>query len=89
MNSVVERLLESYVQCGGIKNLNGHHLPSKNAVAGLTDDLLRIIFPGFIADEQVPLRDLPHEAALRLSSLQKRLMREIKKSLTLHPLPRG
>jgi serine O-acetyltransferase len=87
MNSLVEQLLESYARCGGIKHLNGANLPSKNAVAALTQDLLHIIFPGFIAEHQTSMSDLPHETALQLSSLQKRLKREIAKSLEMHPVP--
>jgi serine O-acetyltransferase len=86
MKNLVDELLESYAHCGGIKHLNGANLPSKNAVAALTQDLLHIIFPGFIAEHQVSMQDLPHEAALQLSSLQKRLKREIAKSLEMHPV---
>jgi serine O-acetyltransferase len=86
MKSLVEQLLESYAHCGGIKHLNGANLPSKMAVAALTQDLLHIIFPGFIAEHQVSMHDLPHETALQLSSLQKRLKREIAKSLDMHPV---
>ena len=86
MNNLVEELLGSYAQCGGIKHLNGANLPSKMAVAALTQDLLHIIFPGFIAEHQVSMQDLPHETALQLSSLQKRLKREIAKSLEMHPV---
>jgi serine O-acetyltransferase len=84
MKNLVDELLESYARCGGIKHLNGANLPSKMAVAALTQDLLHIIFPGFIAEHQVSMHDLPHETALQLSSLQKRLMREIAKSLEMH-----
>jgi serine O-acetyltransferase len=81
MNRIVEQLLESYAECGGIKHLNGGHLPSKMAVEALTRDLLHVIFPGFISEQEVLMRDLPHQTALQLSSLQKRLEREISKSL--------
>jgi serine O-acetyltransferase len=86
MKSLVDELLESYAHCGGIKHLSGENLPSKMAVAALTQDLLHIIFPGFIAEQKVALHDLPHETALQLSSLQKRLKREITKSLDMHPV---
>jgi len=86
MKSLVDELLESYAHCGGIKHLNGANLPSKMAVAALTQDLLHIIFPGFIAEQQVAMKDLPHETALQLGSLQKRLKREIAKSFEMHPV---
>jgi len=86
MKRLVDELLESYAQCGGIKHLNGANLPSKMAVAALTQDLLHVIFPGFIAEHQVSAGDLPHEVALQLSSLKKRLRREIAKSLDVQPV---
>jgi serine O-acetyltransferase len=86
MKNVVDELLESYASCGGIKHLNGASLPSKMAVADLTEALLHIIFPGFIAEQKVDARDLPHETALELSSLEKRLKKEISKSLEMHPV---
>ncbi len=88
MKSVVEELLESYANCGGIKHLNGANLPSKMAVATLTQELLSIIFPGFIAEQQVDASDLPRETALQLSHLEKRLKKEIAKSLVMHPVAR-
>ncbi len=86
MKSIVDELLESYAHCGGIKHLNGASLPSKMAVATLAQDLLHIIFPGFIAENHVAMQDLPHESALLLGSLQKKLKREIAKSLEMHPV---
>ena len=86
MKNLVDELLKSYAHCGGIKHLNGANLPSKMAVAALTQDLLYIIFPGFIAEQQISMQDLPHETALQLSSLQKRLKREIAKSLEMQPV---
>jgi len=86
MKRLVEQLLESYAHCGGIKHLNGANLPSKMAVAALTQDLLHLIFPGFIAEQQVSMKDLPHETALQVSSLEKRLRREIAKSLEMQPV---
>jgi serine O-acetyltransferase len=86
MNRIVEQLLESYSRCGGIRHLNGSHLPSKMAVAALTHDFLNMIFPGFIAEQPVQPHDLPHETALRLSGLHRRLEAEIARSLHMHPV---
>jgi serine O-acetyltransferase len=86
MKSLVEELLDSYAACGGIKHLNGWTLPSKMVVATLTQDLLRIIFPGFIAEQHPDVRDVPHETALQLSSLERRLKKEIGKSYDMHPV---
>jgi len=86
MKSIVDELLESYARCGGIKHIDGSSLPSKMAVASLTQDLLHIIFPSFISEHQISKQDLPHETALQVSSLHKRLKRKITKSLVMHPI---
>jgi serine O-acetyltransferase len=86
MDRIVEELLGSYAQCGGIKHLNGASLPSKMAVAALTQDLLYVIFPGFISENEVTMADLPHETALQVSALQRKLRREIAKCLEMHPV---
>ena len=86
MTGIVERMLESYAQCGGIKHVSGANLPSKAGVSELTKALLKIIFPGFIDEQQISIQDLPHETALQLNSMQKRLKRKIAKSLELHPV---
>src|SRR5271154_2521537 len=86
MKSVVDQLLDSYAHCGGIKHLSGSNLPSKMAVAALTQDLLHIIFPGFISEQQVSMADLPRETELRLTSLEIRLQVEIAKSLDMLPV---
>ncbi len=86
MKSLVDELLESYACCGGIKHLSGASLPSKNAVAALTQELLSIIFPGFIAEQQIAKDDLPREVEFQLTALQKRLEREIAKSLEMRPV---
>ena len=86
MDHIVRELLESYARCGGIKHLSGSHLPSKMAVGGLTQDLLRTIFPGFIDDQPVQSRDTLQETTRELEGLRQRLEREIAKSLDGHPV---
>ncbi len=87
MNRIVEQMLESYARCGAIRHLNGGHLPSKMAIAVLTQDLLQMIFPGFITEGQTPAGDLAAETGARLAGLQVRLEKEIARSLEVHPVP--
>jgi serine O-acetyltransferase len=56
------------------------------AVAALTQDLLQMIFPGFITEGHAPAGDLTQETAVRLTGLQARLEKEIAKSLEVHPV---
>jgi serine O-acetyltransferase len=87
LEDLVDKLLESYAECGGIKHLNGASLPSKMAVAALTQDLLHLIFPGFISEQEMNARNLAEETTQQVVSLQGRLEREMAKSLEARPVP--
>lgn len=84
---LTDRLMASYASAGGINHLDGKNLPSKRAIALITADLLRLLFPGFFDEKLV------HSSALRAatSSLLETTLRdletEVAKSLEYHPPP--
>ncbi|MES2309375.1 MAG: serine O-acetyltransferase EpsC [Verrucomicrobiota bacterium] len=84
---LVDDLLDSYAECGGINHIDGINLPSKGAIASITQDLLSILFPGFHSDRVLKREELPEFAAALLSSIQQRLHIEISKSLDYRPVP--
>ena len=45
--------MASYAQAGGINHLDGKNLPSKRAIALITGDLLRLLFPGFFDEKLI------------------------------------
>jgi len=71
---LTERLTESYDREGGINHLDGENLPSKQAVAEITGDLLRLLFPGFFDEKLIHSSKLAPETATlhRLSALLKK-----------------
>jgi serine O-acetyltransferase len=81
ITELTQTLLASYRRHGGINHLDGTNLPSKAAVAEITLDLLRLVFPGFFDDHVVHSSELQAETALRLDSIAGRLEDEIYKSL--------
>ena len=50
---LTERLMGSYVREGGINHVDGKNLPSKHAIANITIDLLRLLFPGFFDEKLI------------------------------------
>ncbi|MEM1060576.1 MAG: serine O-acetyltransferase EpsC [Verrucomicrobiota bacterium] len=78
--SLVDQLLTSYRDCGGINHIDGANLPSKKAVAKLTEDLLDLLFPGFHTDAPVCSDEVPSLTLKSLTDLEFRLQREIAKS---------
>jgi len=78
---LTERLLESYGRGGGTNHVDGTNLPSKHAVAGITIDLLRLLFPGFFDERPVHSSEVEDVASALLHSVLARLESEIRKSL--------
>lgn len=80
--------MHSYAQVGGINHLDGKNLPSKSVIAGLTADLLRLLFPGFFDQRTIHSSELKVEMVALMDSVLERLEDEIYKSLEYAP-PRG
>ena len=48
-DEIVQSLMASYHEAGGINHVDCGNLPSKRAIASLCEDLLQLLFPGFYA----------------------------------------
>src|SRR3990167_3561254 len=83
---LVESILESYRQFGGINHLDGINLPSREAIAEILRDLLRIVFPGFYDRVALHSDQAPFFISQLLTSAGERLRHEIQKSLEDRPI---
>ncbi|MBK9139423.1 MAG: serine acetyltransferase [Verrucomicrobia bacterium] len=77
---LTEELLASYARVGGINHVDGVNLPSKRAIAGITADLLRLLFPGYFDEHVIHSSELKSVTADLLASVARRLEAEIAKS---------
>ena len=77
--------MESYVREGGINHVDGKNLPSKHAIAIITADLLRLLFPGFFDEKPIHFSEIEAVTSALLDSVLGRLENEITKSLEYAP----
>jgi serine O-acetyltransferase len=82
---LTDALIASYARVGGINHLDGVNLPSKSAIAQITVDLLRLLFPGFFDDKSIHSSEIKMETTNLMDSVQGRLEDEIYKSLEYNP----
>jgi serine O-acetyltransferase len=82
---LTDRLMESYARVGGINHVDGKNLPSKHAIADITADLLRLLFPGFFDEKPIQFSDIEAVTIALLDSVLERLGNEIRKSLEYAP----
>jgi serine O-acetyltransferase len=88
VTELTDQLIVSYAKVGGINHLDGKNLPSKTATAGITEDLLRLLFPGFFDEKSIHSSELKVEMVSLMDSLLGRLEDEIAKSLE-YSTPQG
>jgi len=78
---LTDQLIVSYARVGGINHLDGKNLPSKSAIASITEDLLRLLFPGFFDERTIHSSEIKVEMVSLMDSVFGRLEDEIAKSL--------
>ena len=78
-------LVASYARVGGINHLDGKNLPSKRAIAAITQDLLRLLFPGYFDEKLIHSSEIKVVTAELLDSVLGALEDEIRKSLEYNP----
>ena len=81
VTQLTEQMIASYARVGGINRLDETNLPSKNAITVITDDLLRLLFPGFFTDNPIHSYDVKMVTANLMDAVKGRLEDEIYKSL--------
>lgn len=84
-SELAERLIQSYREKGGINHVDGRNLPSKHVMAGITVDLLRLLFPGFFDERVIHSTEIRPVTSALLDSVLRRLEIEIRKSLEYQP----
>ena len=85
VSQLTNDLVASYARFGGINHLDGKNLPSKRAITDLTQELLRLLFPGFFDEQLVHSSEIKVKTAALLDTVLGRLEDEIRKSLEYQP----
>ncbi len=83
MRSAVEAILESYRSVGGLNNVDGVNLPSKQVVDVVCAQLLQLMFPGYHDLEPLHSSELERLTSYRVSRLCETLLEEVTKCLRL------
>jgi serine O-acetyltransferase len=80
---IVQSLMASYCEVGGINHVDSGNLPSKRAIAVLCEDLLKVLFPGFFSEDALSSQDLELLTHERVAGMRERLNIEVRRSLRL------
>lgn len=79
--NLVEKMIKSYEEYGGINQAGDLELPSKQAVIEILEDLLSLLFPGYFGKVKVDKTNVRYFVGSVLSSVYSKLVNEVEKSL--------
>lgn len=78
---LVDTILENYQTIVGLSHLEGRDLPSKQVVVEVLEDLLSVIFPGYMGKTEITTSNVRYFLGNTLNSIYSRLVDEVEKSL--------
>jgi serine O-acetyltransferase len=87
VTQLTDKLVASYTEVGGINHLDGKNLPSRRVIASLTNDLLRLLFPGFFDEKLIHSSQIKAATAARLEAVLGALEGEVYRCLEYNPPP--
>jgi serine O-acetyltransferase len=82
LQNITDQLLKSYQEVGGINHLDGTNLPSKLTIERLCEELLALVFPGFLDASAIHSSSIESETMQRLFRVMTTLRDEVKRSLS-------
>ena len=81
LHDLVEKISENYETYGGMNHLDGKDLPSRKIVVEILEDILSVLFPGYLGKEEVTKSNIGSYLSKILASIYDRLVIEVDKSL--------
>jgi serine O-acetyltransferase len=80
---IVDLLIASYHEIGGINRIDSANLPSKRTIIGTCEKLLQLLFPGYHDEDSIPENELDMITGERIATLVETLEVEVAKTLRL------
>jgi serine O-acetyltransferase len=81
LGEIAASILASYRERGELSHLQGGQLPSREILWGVVEDLLRILFPGFLEPAGLDPAELGERTRARVRGVAARLRGELEKGL--------
>src|SRR3990170_4078148 len=78
---LVDEIMENYETYVGMSHLEGQDLPSKQVVIEVLEELLSVIFPGYVGKTEITKSNVRYFLGNTLTSVYSRLADEVEKSL--------
>lgn len=81
IDELINKILDSYLDIGGMNHLEGPNLPSRQSIIRIVDDLESILFPGFRDEESLNKSNYRYVIGGKITESAEKLENELFKSL--------
>ena len=81
LSRLVDEIMENYETYVGMSHLEGRDLPSKQVVIEVLEELLSVVFPGYVGKAEITKSNVRYFLGNVLNSIYSRLADEVEKSL--------
>ncbi len=81
LTEIIDAILANYAKHGEMGHLRDRTLPSREVIWGVLEDLLRVLFPGFLEPTEPQVVDVAERTSARVRSIEQQLSTEIEKGL--------
>ncbi len=81
IENIIDNILNSYNEIGGINHLEGPNLPSRNSIIKIVDELTSVIFPGFSDEENLNSLNYKYILGKKIIWIAESLREELAKSI--------
>ena len=81
LSRLVDEIMENYETYVGMSHLEGRDLPSKQVVIEVLEELLSVVFPGYVGKAEITKSNVRYFLGNMLNSIYSRLADEVEKSL--------
>ena len=81
IDELLNKILNSYIDIGGMNHLEGPNLPSRQSIIRIVDDLQSILFPGFRDEEILNKSNYRYVIGSKITEAAEKLEKELFKSL--------
>jgi serine O-acetyltransferase len=78
---ITDALLATYTECSRINHLGHKPLPSREAIAGILEDLMDVLYPGYVRRQNLHIGNVEYHVGDLVDSLHDKLTQQVARSL--------
>lgn len=81
IEKIVDKIVTSYKEIGGINHIEGPNLPSQKSIIRIVNEFQSLVFPGYREEEEIDKLNIKYVVGEKITSIVRSLSPEVGKSI--------